>query len=259
MNKLTAFFLGRKAPDNNQVTAEEIENGSPFEETSSERAYRLRELRAVQELMPAPSNVEEEYLRNALEEHGLDPARYFESIAEFPNRQMQTQAPFIWESNDGKMNAVTKMATPHLFNILRMLFNHSVPPAFRVGPFTRRENVDKWPLDYKMQAGTAIVNELCERTDFELCMQLEIKDMKQNAEFLDQVTRDDSVVKLEPREAIQSMLAGAPPFDVGKLMKSVKRVRRAKKKIVQLPAFIQSHRVRGYTRANGNKVRGYYR
>src|SRR5437762_14379094 len=79
------------------------------------------------------------------------------------------------------------MATEHLFYTLRMLYNHSVPPVFRVGQFKRHPNVFKWPLDYKTQAGQAMRAAFNKRNDIEDWMRNELDDMERNAEFLEMV------------------------------------------------------------------------
>jgi hypothetical protein len=106
----------------------------------------------------------------------------------FPSRQVQKledQEPFVWETNDGNFLELRNMATPHLFYTLRMIFNHSVPPAFRVGEFRRRANIDRWPLDYREQAGHEIRGELRKRADLDPWMKGEVQDMVANAAYLD--------------------------------------------------------------------------
>jgi hypothetical protein len=110
----------------------------------------------------------------------------------FPSRQFQKlegqddfREPFVWETNDGDFLELRNMATPHLFYTLRMIFNHSVPPAFRIGQFRRRANVDRWPLDYREQAGHEIRAELRKRSDLEPWMKGEVQDMVANAAYLE--------------------------------------------------------------------------
>jgi hypothetical protein len=88
---------------------------------------------------------------------------------------------FIWVTDKGELLFLAEMATPHLFFALRMLFNHTVQPAFRVGAFKRHNNVFTWPLDYREQAMRKIYGELQRRTDLEEQYQDELNDMRVNA------------------------------------------------------------------------------
>ncbi len=103
--------------------------------------------------------------------------------AKYPTRQVQ-QGPFIWETEKGVLIKPKKMATEHLFYALRMLFNHSMPPLARVGDVIRKQYVFEWPVDYKIQAGNAMKDELSKRKDVEPWMTAEMQDMKENAEFV---------------------------------------------------------------------------
>lgn len=96
---------------------------------------------------------------------------------------MRQRQKFIWETDRGELIAPEDMATEHLFYAVRMLFNHTYPPAFRIGEFKRHRNVFKWPLDYREQALLALAIELRGRR-LEEFMRDELSDMQRNAEFL---------------------------------------------------------------------------
>lgn len=106
----------------------------------------------------------------------------------YPNRQVQpAYEPFIWETNDGVCLSVKEMATPHLFFALRMIYNHSVPPAFRVGEFRQRPEVCEWPVEYRAQACSAFTEELEQRDDLEPVLKHQFDDLLANADFLQAV------------------------------------------------------------------------
>lgn len=92
---------------------------------------------------------------------------------------------FLWRTHRGDYVAVSGMDTNHLFYAFRMLFNHGVPPAFRVGGFIRRNDVFGWSREYKEQAFEALRNELIKRED-ELGQDQknELKDMEWNSKAL---------------------------------------------------------------------------
>lgn len=73
---------------------------------------------------------------------------------------------FLWVTHKGKEIVLPReMATPHLFYALRMIYNHSVPPCFRVGEFKRYIDVPNWDPRYRAQAIRAFVAELTKRDD----------------------------------------------------------------------------------------------
>lgn len=75
---------------------------------------------------------------------------------------------FLWATHKGEhVLKLADMATPHLFYALRMLFNHSVPPCFRVpgDDFLRYVDVPNWNPAYRAQAIRAMRIELIQRED----------------------------------------------------------------------------------------------
>jgi hypothetical protein len=114
-----------------------------------------------------------------------DAAEMFERDIEAEVRIKQSEpGRFVWETDDGDFLCLSEMATKHLFYTLRMLFNHSVPPVFRIGwcPKNRHEGVFDWPADYREQAIRKIYHELTEhRSDLDPDLQEELDDMERNA------------------------------------------------------------------------------
>ncbi len=77
----------------------------------------------------------------------------------------QGSSPFFWVTDRGEIKQPKQMATPHLFNAFRMLWNNTVAPAFRVGTFKRHKEVESYPPRYVERAGVELVRELSKRTD----------------------------------------------------------------------------------------------
>lgn len=98
--------------------------------------------------------------------------------------QKAAKSPFIWITRKGEVQYVDEMATPHIFYALRMLFNHAVPPAFRIGDFKRYPELEEWSNDYKLDAQKAFLTELKLRDDLESELQYELDDMFLNADAL---------------------------------------------------------------------------
>lgn len=78
-------------------------------------------------------------------------------------------APFLWINHKGEAQYPRDMATPHLYYSLRMLWNNTVPPAFRVGKFKRYNDIAGWSRDYVKRAIDELSRELSNRDlDLEL-------------------------------------------------------------------------------------------
>lgn len=93
---------------------------------------------------------------------------------------------FIWHTHKGEALYPDEMATPHLFYSLRMVFNHVVPPVFRVlGPLERDmkryNDVRNWSDEYKTAAITELSRELDTRNDLDPELQHQYDDIKLNA------------------------------------------------------------------------------
>jgi hypothetical protein len=95
---------------------------------------------------------------------------------------------FIWRTHTGQSRYVSDMASPHIFYALRMIFNHSVPPAFRVlrpgETMNRYPDVPNWTPEYRQTAISAFTRELCSRDDLEPELQAQFDDMKANTQLI---------------------------------------------------------------------------
>lgn len=103
---------------------------------------------------------------------------------EDPARTIQEGGRFVWETDEGDLLFLSEMATQHLFFALRMLFNHSVPPAFRVGTFKRHDKVFGWSADYRGQAIRVMFHELVSHRELDADIQAELNDIQANARVI---------------------------------------------------------------------------
>lgn len=69
--------------------------------------------------------------------------------------------PFVWFTNDGAALRPSEMDTLHLFHLVRMLWNHTVPPEARLEPF--RAWAVSWDADFRREAMDALSKELTKR------------------------------------------------------------------------------------------------
>ncbi len=72
---------------------------------------------------------------------------------------------FQWHTHKGKSLKPKKMATPHLFYALRMVWNGSVPPIWKVGDGPNYSDVPMWNKEYKRLAIEELAAELVSRDD----------------------------------------------------------------------------------------------
>lgn len=94
---------------------------------------------------------------------------------------------YLWISKDGTPHYVRDMETYHLFYAARMIYNHSVPPAFRVlrpgEAFKRYDDVFTQEIEAKRSAYRILVDELNNRMlDPEI--QYALDDIAENRRFL---------------------------------------------------------------------------
>lgn len=141
----------------------------------------VRQLRAGE--LPSPTGLEAVAtpdLRKMLERY-LSPEAAERFIPNAPDE-------FVYRSHNGKQYNVTDMATPHLFYSLRMIFNHTVPPAFRVlrpGEQMRRYlDVPFWTDEYRRNAVEAFVAELENRDDLDEDLAAQYADMQANTRVI---------------------------------------------------------------------------
>ena len=90
---------------------------------------------------------------------------------------------FRWTTHDGKEFRPRDMATTHLFNSIKMLYNNTVPPAFRVGEFRRWADVATWDPEYLQEALKQLTAEFESRGDNGDHMEL-YREMGSNARFM---------------------------------------------------------------------------
>jgi hypothetical protein len=179
----------------------------------------------AEEAAPCPFEVGSEEIENGdslipvdVRNYGLEGSRNLQ--------QIESLRQFVWQTDKGKLLYPREMATEHLFYTIRMLFNHSVPPAFRVGQFKRHDNVFEWPLVYKEQAAAALREALQTRkTELTSDMRNEMTDMEANAVFLDLLRNSTGPLVNVPETAVLTSKEIAPVIRRG--LAKIKRMRRA--------------------------------
>lgn len=115
-------------------------------------------------------------------------ARIFpESRPEHPDPQYNSNGDFLWKTHRGDVYPLVDMATPHLFYSLRMLYNHSVPPVFRVvgagEKMNRYRDVFQWDAEYITTALCELLAELGRRDDLDVSLEDQLADIRANCRY----------------------------------------------------------------------------
>jgi hypothetical protein len=103
--------------------------------------------------------------------------------------------PFRWGTHRGDTFQPFEMAAEHLYYAVRMLFNNTVPPVFRVGQSRPHREVRGWSAAYLYTAAFSLTSELISRID-ELPAQLqdEFLDLAANALVLESLIQHGLVL-----------------------------------------------------------------
>lgn len=72
-----------------------------------------------------------------------------------------------------------EMRTAHLFYSVRMIFNHTAPPAFRIPGCKRYDGPDRWPAGLRRDSMAALLSELITRSDIAPWMFTQLLHMQQ--------------------------------------------------------------------------------
>jgi len=87
---------------------------------------------------------------------------------------------FLWVTQEGEITYPKAMSTWHLFNSLRMIWNHTVAPQYRLIPYKPYKGIDRWPKGMRRRAIRNLFNELMNRPDVNSRMQKELATIEQH-------------------------------------------------------------------------------
>jgi len=75
-------------------------------------------------------------------------------------------APFEWkQAGDRPFLRIDMMATSHLFNVLRMIWNHTAPEQYQLTPFKRYSFGAFYTPEYMAEAVRSMIAELRTRSN----------------------------------------------------------------------------------------------
>lgn len=104
-----------------------------------------------------------------------NPIAYLNALL-MPTITVDEVSNFVWTTNDGLDMRVGAMRTGHIFNCVKMIYNHTVPEHLTINPYK------KWDLShmsgrYRRVALTVFLRELAKSTDLGLWERAQLRVM----------------------------------------------------------------------------------
>lgn len=72
---------------------------------------------------------------------------------------------FRWQTMEGEILTLDQMETTHVFNSLKMIYNNTCPPEFRVGRFIEYRDIAFRPAKERRKCVLVFIAELSRRDD----------------------------------------------------------------------------------------------
>lgn len=95
-------------------------------------------------------------------------------------RRNELAEPYKWKCNDGRRLTVQEMETKHLFNTIKMIWNHCCPANLQLTPF-KQWNLNIEP-NYAKHGVQLMLEELATRKDIKPYMLDSLKKMQEGLE-----------------------------------------------------------------------------
>lgn len=95
-------------------------------------------------------------------------AKLWDAVTAVPRTDRYPIDPnFIWQTQEGKLVRVQTMMTSHIWNSLKMIWNHRVPVQCRIIPFKHYGKIgpQHWKKKHARYAIKNLFNELMNRND----------------------------------------------------------------------------------------------
>src|SRR5690242_8232618 len=73
--------------------------------------------------------------------------------------------PPCWCDSRGVWHRIKDMDSVHLWNTIKMLWNHTVPLEYRIGQVINHPSVTTWPIAFKKKAFTLLFREFYNRSE----------------------------------------------------------------------------------------------
>jgi len=96
------------------------------------------------------------------------------------NNKYPVDPNFRWVCMDTRVLTAGEMKTSHLFNALKMIWNHNVPEECMIQPHTEYRGARNWPKGHRKFAITNLYNELMNRVDRTVGMNTALATMQEH-------------------------------------------------------------------------------
>lgn len=77
----------------------------------------------------------------------------------------KTADSFIWKTKDGRLLKPADMDTTHIFNTIKMLWNHTAPESMKIQPYIFYADISSWSHDKIRDAVINFAGEIINRKD----------------------------------------------------------------------------------------------
>lgn len=104
-------------------------------------------------------------------------------------RPYEVDEGFRWLTMDCRLLRPCEMATSHLFNSVKMMWNHMLPKQFQILPFTEYKGVYQWTKGETRIAIKNLLHELMNRSDRTEGMNDALRRMMQHLSQVDRLLK----------------------------------------------------------------------
>lgn len=94
-------------------------------------------------------------------------------------RQQSELTAFRWRDRDSKLHRVSEMRTAHVFYVLRMIWNHSMPEEARTHNYRRYRFDSSYTVEYMQEAARVMLAELERRDDLDPALTSQLCHMRE--------------------------------------------------------------------------------
>lgn len=95
------------------------------------------------------------------------------------HHKAEISEPWVWRTASGESLLPEQMETRHVFNTLRMIWNHVAPEDLRLHPYRRYRSI--YSREYMLEAVQHLATELAGRRDLTHLQQRELDEMVRSA------------------------------------------------------------------------------
>jgi len=113
---------------------------------------------------------------------------------------------FLWQTMEGELLRLPEMQTTHIWNSLKMIWNHRVASPYKIIPYKEYKGIEEWSADHTKWTVLNLYNELMNRSDRTPFMNECLRKM---AEYMRSAANEK--IKDHQRKTTTALTLKAPP------------------------------------------------